>query len=282
MAILTLVCPACGKSALIDDEDENSFCMHCGVRFEDLAIESAIRIEPVVEQALRLYGAVGNAPYEPADYSGEPWYPQVQDVETLLIEGDAEGAADKLAGILDANQDASADIERCMHDVIAGWLVDCITEGDAYSGGLADICRLIEEYGEDSGPNVLIASLFYAIAQTPELVRVPEDSAIISETLFNLLLDYPEVEPDIRMQLEMCTDFMHASGLLIDLGKEVTGAVFSLDFSMGALAFAKERGANLLVTHHPAIYRGVKTLNDRSAGGRLPSSRMLTQVRLSE
>ena len=44
MAILTLVCPACGKSALIDDEDENSFCMHCGVRFEDLAIESAIRI----------------------------------------------------------------------------------------------------------------------------------------------------------------------------------------------------------------------------------------------
>lgn len=216
MAILTLVCPSCGKSALIDDEDENSFCMHCGVRFEDLAIESAIRIEPVVEQALRLYGAVGDAPYEPADYSGEPWYPQVQDVETLLIEGDAEGAADKLAGILDANQDASADIERCMHDVIAGWLVDCITEGDAYSGGLADICRLIEVYGEDSGPNVLIASLFYAIAQTPELVRVPEDSAIISETLFNLLLDYPEVEPDIRMQLEMCTDFMHASGLLID------------------------------------------------------------------
>ena len=112
MAILTLVCPACGKSALIDDEDENSFCMHCGVRFEDLAIESAIRIEPVVEQALRLYGAVGDAPYEPADYSGEPWYPQVQDVETLLIEGDAEGAADKLAGILDANQDASADSEN--------------------------------------------------------------------------------------------------------------------------------------------------------------------------
>ena len=63
---------------------------------------------------------------------------------------------------------------------------------------------------------MLIASLFYAIAQTPELVRVGEDAAVVAETLFNLLLDYPEVEPDIRMQLEMCTDFMHVSGLLVD------------------------------------------------------------------
>lgn len=44
------------------------------------------------------------------------------------------------------------------------------------------------------------------------------------------------------------------SGILIDPGKEISGAVFSLDFSMGAIAFAKERGANLLVTHHPAIF----------------------------
>ena len=44
------------------------------------------------------------------------------------------------------------------------------------------------------------------------------------------------------------------SGILVDPGKEITGAVFSLDFSMGAIAHAKERGANLLVTHHPAIF----------------------------
>ena len=216
MAILTLTCPGCGKSTLIDNEDEQSFCMHCGNRFEDLALENAVPLEPVVEQALRLCGAIGDEPYEPADFSGEPWYPQVQEVETMLIEGDPEGAADRLAGILDANPDVSSDIERCMHDMVAGWLVDCIAEGDSYSGGLADIARLIEEYGEDSGPNMLIASLFYAIAQTPELVSVGEDAAVVAETLFNLLLDYPEVEPDIRMQLEMCTDFMHVSGLLVD------------------------------------------------------------------
>ena len=33
MAILTLTCPKCEKTALIDDEDDESFCLHCGNRF---------------------------------------------------------------------------------------------------------------------------------------------------------------------------------------------------------------------------------------------------------
>ena len=223
MAILTLICPGCEKRTLIDDEDESSYCMHCGQRFEDVAVENAVPVEPVVESALKLSGAIGDESFEPADYSGEPWYPDVQRIESMLIEGDAEGAADELAKLLDANKDASTEIEKCMHDVVAGWLVDCIADGEAYAGGVADIARLIEEYGEDSGPNMLIASLFYALAQTPELIRVPEDAAIVAETLFNLLLDYPEVEPDIRVQLELCTDFMHVSGLLVDQADSMSG-----------------------------------------------------------
>lgn len=225
MPILTLTCPGCEKSALIDSDDEQHFCMHCGARLEGDVVENAYTIDGVIESALRVSGAVGDEPYqpyEPKDYSGEPWYPGVQAVETKLIEGDVEGAADDLAKLLDENHDVSKDIEQCMHDTVAGWLVDCIAEGDAYSGGLADIARLIEEYGPDSGPNILIASLFYAIAQTPELVRVSEDAAIVSETMFNLLLDYPEVEPDIRMQLELCTDFMHVTGLLIDQADSIS------------------------------------------------------------
>ena len=164
MAILTLICPGCEKRTLIDDEDESSYCMHCGQRFEDVAVENAVPVEPVVESALKLSGAIGDESFEPADYSGEPWYPDVQRIESMLIEGDAEGAADELAKLLDANKDTSTEIEKCMHDVVAGWLVDCIADGEAYAGGVADIARLIEEYGEDSGPNMLIASLFYALA----------------------------------------------------------------------------------------------------------------------
>ena len=116
-----------------------------------------------------------------------------------------------------------------MHDVVAGWLVDCIAEGESYPGGLSEIARLIEEYGEDSGPNMFVYSLFYALAQTPELIRIPEDAAIVAETLFNLLMDYPEVEPDIRMQLEMCTDFMHVSGLLVDQADSLSDDDDSMD-----------------------------------------------------
>lgn len=60
------------------------------------------------------------------------------------------------------------------------------------------------------------------------------------------------------------------SGILIDPGKEISGAVFSLDFSMGAIGFAKERGANLLVTHHPAIFFPVSNMRaDDPLGARL-------------
>lgn len=216
MAILTLICPGCEKTTLIDDEDDQHYCMHCGLALVEPATAEAAPIEPLLEAALRASGALGDGSYVPKDYSGESWHPEIEAIEETLIEGDPEGAADMLARLLDANPDASGDIEACMRDVLAGWLVDCIVEGDAYSGGITDIARLIEEYGEESGPNVLVASLFYAIAQTRELVSVPEDAAIVAESLFNLLLDYPEVEPDLRMQLELCTDFMHVSGILID------------------------------------------------------------------
>ena len=44
------------------------------------------------------------------------------------------------------------------------------------------------------------------------------------------------------------------SGVLVDAGEEIRGALFSLDFSFAAIEEAKKRGANLLVTPHPAIY----------------------------
>lgn len=44
------------------------------------------------------------------------------------------------------------------------------------------------------------------------------------------------------------------SGILVDTGREVERAVFSLDFSVGAIGRAIETKSNLIVTHHPAIY----------------------------
>ena len=44
------------------------------------------------------------------------------------------------------------------------------------------------------------------------------------------------------------------SGVLIDTDEEITGALFSLDLSFAAIEKAIECNANLIVTHHPAIY----------------------------
>ena len=43
------------------------------------------------------------------------------------------------------------------------------------------------------------------------------------------------------------------SGLLVDCAEEITGAVFALDLTDGAIEKAKAMGVNVIVTHHPAI-----------------------------
>lgn len=47
------------------------------------------------------------------------------------------------------------------------------------------------------------------------------------------------------------------SGILVDTGEDVKGILFSLDLSDGAIDKAVEVGANLIITHHPAIYGGI-------------------------
>ena len=44
------------------------------------------------------------------------------------------------------------------------------------------------------------------------------------------------------------------SGVLISVGEQASKAVFSLDFSLAAIQKAIESKADVLVTHHPAIY----------------------------
>lgn len=47
------------------------------------------------------------------------------------------------------------------------------------------------------------------------------------------------------------------SGVIINCGGDINGAVFALDLTEKAVAEAKARGYNLIVTHHPAIYGGI-------------------------
>ncbi len=51
------------------------------------------------------------------------------------------------------------------------------------------------------------------------------------------------------------------SGIIINCGKVINGALFALDLTKAAVREAKNRGFNLIVTHHPAIYGGVNRLD---------------------
>lgn len=59
-----------------------------------------------------------------------------------------------------------------------------------------------------------------------------------------------------KLSDEMCRNYgaYDNSGILVNTGEEIDGIAFSLDLSYAVIDRAIESGANLIVTHHPAIY----------------------------
>ena len=51
------------------------------------------------------------------------------------------------------------------------------------------------------------------------------------------------------------------SGIILESQSEVNGVLFSLDLTEKAVKTAKKYGVNTIVTHHPAIYKPVKSLS---------------------
>lgn len=51
------------------------------------------------------------------------------------------------------------------------------------------------------------------------------------------------------------------SGIIFDFGGEIQKAVCALDFSLNAVDRAVKEGAQVIITHHPAIYGGIKRVD---------------------
>jgi len=56
------------------------------------------------------------------------------------------------------------------------------------------------------------------------------------------------------------------SGILVDVGEEITGALFTLDLTDASIQRARKVGANLIITHHPMIYGKIGKVCDEGAG----------------
>lgn len=65
-----------------------------------------------------------------------------------------------------------------------------------------------------------------------------------------------------RLSREYCAtyNFHDNSGIILDCGEDVTGVLCSLDLSHRAVDEAKKVGANVIFTHHPAIFYPVSSL----------------------
>ncbi len=70
-----------------------------------------------------------------------------------------------------------------------------------------------------------------------------------------------------RLSDELCEKygFYDNSGILVDIGEEIAGVLFSLDLTEGAIDAAMQAGANLIVTHHPAIYGAIASVEGKLA-----------------
>ncbi len=72
-----------------------------------------------------------------------------------------------------------------------------------------------------------------------------------------------EVAP-LKLSADFCAKYglYDNSGIILNSGEEVSGALFSLDLSEKAVDKAVKLGYKLIVTHHPAIYYGIKNIDE--------------------
>lgn len=74
---------------------------------------------------------------------------------------------------------------------------------------------------------------------------------------------------DEKFHPEYQEDYDNA-GFLVGCGaEECSGALVALDLTAAVVAEARELGYNLIVTHHPFIFGGLKRITDRSEAGRI-------------
>ena len=74
---------------------------------------------------------------------------------------------------------------------------------------------------------------------------------------------------DAKFHPEYQEDYDNAGFLVGCGGDECTGVLVALDLTEAVVAEAKSLGYNLIVTHHPFIFRGMKRITDRNDSGRL-------------
>ncbi len=81
--------------------------------------------------------------------------------------------------------------------------------------------------------------------------------------IFNILNEYAPVE--LSDKFCMAINGFDNSGIIAHVSDDITGVMFSLDLTAYAVEKAIEKGCNLIITHHPAIYKPISSLAESDA-----------------
>ncbi|MBR6737152.1 MAG: Nif3-like dinuclear metal center hexameric protein [Clostridia bacterium] len=82
-------------------------------------------------------------------------------------------------------------------------------------------------------------------------------------SVFNILNEYAPIK--LSSELVALENGYDNSGIILPVTEDIKGVVFSLDLTVKAVERAIEEGANLIVTHHPAIYLPINKISENSA-----------------
>lgn len=74
---------------------------------------------------------------------------------------------------------------------------------------------------------------------------------------------------DATFRPELQEDYDNAGFLLGDSQQPYHGALVALDLTPAVVEEAKQLGLNLIVTHHPFIFNGLRRITDRTEAGRM-------------
>lgn len=82
------------------------------------------------------------------------------------------------------------------------------------------------------------------------------------------IYDFADALAPFSLSGEYCARYgaYDNSGVLLDCGADITGVLFALDLTKGAIARAQEEGMNCIFTHHPAIYGKLASLSPEGEG----------------
>lgn len=68
------------------------------------------------------------------------------------------------------------------------------------------------------------------------------------------------IENDFPVNSAMSFDNSGAN--MVDYGEELSGIVVCLDVTISTIEFAKQSGANLIISHHPLIFNEIRNINE--------------------